>query len=235
MPALIDITGQRFGRLVVLRVGKKGRKGIHRKWLCQCDCGNFKETRCSNLRSGSVTSCGCVRKKWLRIRKHGDAMRTNGKPAVEYLAWNNMRDRCENPKNVGFKYYGGRGIVVCERWSKYENFLADMGRKPSPKHSLDRIDVDQNYFKENCRWATRDEQNNNRRKFGSLAHFTDAELLIECRKRGLIHATSESSDGVRAAESCTHSLQVRTISRLRSEHGKRRRGGALPSVQSVSA
>jgi len=144
-----------------------------------------------------------------------------------------MRKRCEDPKDIGFKNYGGRGITVCERWKEYSNFLVDMGRRPPSKESLDRIDVDQGYFKENCRWATRAEQNNNRRKFGALASFSDAELLAACKQRGLIHE-SEGSDGIRAAGSSADPFQARTIPRIRSEYGKRRGGGALPSFQSVS-
>lgn len=92
--------------------------------------------------------------------KHGE--KGDNKPTPEYRSWRAMRARCSNPKLKEYPHYGGRGITVCERWQSYENFLADMGRRPSLHHTIDRIDVHQGYFKENCRWSTAKEQQNNR-------------------------------------------------------------------------
>jgi hypothetical protein len=147
-----------------------------------------------------------------------------------------MRDRCERLNCSRYKDYGGRGIVVCERWKKFENFLADMGLRPSLNHSLDRFpDNNGNYEPGNCRWATPKEQQDNKQKIGALRSFTDAELLAECNKRGLIYATSEGGDSIRTIGSPADSFQTRAISRLRREHGARRRGGALPKLQSLPA
>jgi hypothetical protein len=97
-------------------------------------------------------------------RKHGEASR-NGIVTAEYRAWQAMKTRCANEQQPGWKNYGGRGINVCDRWSNsFDDFLADMGRKPTPQYSLERVNNDEGYFPENCKWATRSEQNSNRRK-----------------------------------------------------------------------
>jgi hypothetical protein len=162
---LIDITGQRFSRWTVIRRAPSARDT---RWLCRCDCGESRKVVATSLQRGASKSCGCLQRELVaalmtvRHRRHGEASRH--KPSSEYCAWIAMRVRCSKPGNRSFKYYGGRGIKVCDRWLKsYENFLADMGRKPSSKHSINRINNDGNYEPSNCCWATKSEQARNRR------------------------------------------------------------------------
>jgi hypothetical protein len=156
--------GMRFGRLTVERQ-VPSIKGLA-TWLCFCDCGDTIIAKGALLRAGNVKSCGCLRREMGVARghasaRHGEGM--NGKETPEYRAWTNMLSRCNNPNHAMYSNYGGRGIRVCIRWHIYENFLEDMGRKPSPKHSIDRIDNREGYRPGNCRWATCKEQNRNNR------------------------------------------------------------------------
>jgi hypothetical protein len=153
---MINITGQRFGRLLVLSFAEIRQRKAH--WLCRCDCGNERTFSGKHLRTGHTTSCGCYKRA--NASKHAESQRPW---TPEYRAWCDLRSRCNNPKVKQYDDYGGRGISVCERWDDYANFLADMGRRPSPAHSIDRRDNDGNYEPSNCRWATKEEQMQNRR------------------------------------------------------------------------
>jgi hypothetical protein len=156
----LDISGQRFGKLVAVKQGPSdispSRK--HIKWECLCDCGNVTLARLNSLRSGAAKSCGC-------IKKSGDIHRTHGMTgSPEYMAWHRMKKRCADPSHPDFYLYGARGISVCREWiSSFEHFYKDMGVRPSNKHSIERLDVNGNYEPENCIWATNYVQSRNRR------------------------------------------------------------------------
>jgi hypothetical protein len=163
MPKFRDITGQRFGRLVAIKVVSKTRRAAPRidtKWLCQCDCGQQHITGLTSLRTGSTSSCGCLAAEGNNAT-HGAAR--NGKLTPEYMSWKGMRARCQYKKHKDYKSYGGRGITVCERWSKFENFLADMGERP-PGYSIERIDVNGHYEPANCTWIPMSDQPKTRRR-----------------------------------------------------------------------
>jgi hypothetical protein len=160
MPPHRDLTGSTFGRLRVVQRAEI-RNGCS-WWHCQCECGTQTTVPIGSLQSGRTKSCGCLQDS--QRSRMGQANKTHGKTkTAEYRIWAHMKQRCHNPKDEAFIDYGGRGITVCPRWfDSFENFLADMGHRPSAEHSIDRIDSDGLYAPDNCRWATFSEQNKNR-------------------------------------------------------------------------
>jgi len=157
--------GQRFGRLKIDGVDREARYGKQIIILvCRCDCGKEKRVPVYSVLNGDTSSCGCLYKEiWADLGvHHGEAC--DGKRTPEYRAWMAMISRCTNRNHEHWKDYGGRGITVCDKWlQSYPAFVADIGRRPSSKHSLDRIENDGNYEPNNVHWATKKEQQNNRR------------------------------------------------------------------------
>ena len=169
MSGLIDLTGQKFGRLFVIkRNGSNDRKRA--LWLCQCECGNKVTVIGDLLRNGHVRSCGCLRPEI--ITKHGYAKHSQVDRL--YRVWRAMKTRCNNPNRKEYKYYGGRGITICDEWNNYETFrewALKNGYDENAEwgvYTLDRIDSNGNYEPSNCRWISIEEQQRNKNKRGYL-------------------------------------------------------------------
>lgn len=186
----IDLLGQRFGYWTV--ISEVGIKGNAMFWECLCDCGKISELNGCNLRRGSTKSCGCHKAELMgkKSTTHGDTV--GGVAKKEFKAWSAIVNRCTKPRDSAYHHYGGRGITVCDEWRGcYSKFLADMGRAPTPKHSVERIDNDKGYYKENCKWATHKEQCRNRRSNRYFTHDDRTKIIGDWAKelrinRGII-------------------------------------------------
>lgn len=192
-----DISGRRFGRLTVIERGENeprdSRGKARPRWICQCECGNRKLVAARHLKSGKTISCGCYRSKATVAR--GKARATHGhtrdrQPTAEYRTWRGLIARAHYGYKKDARRYKDRGISVDPRWLTFENFLADMGSRPSPEHSLDRIDNDGPYSPDNCRWATRKEQMRNRSVKRLITAFGRTQMLAEwAEETGLLNIT----------------------------------------------
>lgn len=154
----IDITGRKFGRLTAIEC--LGKINGQTMWRFACDCGGTKTISGANVRRGLTTSCGCAQRAAARAAniKHGESK------SPEYRVWGHMIGRCHNPNDAAYPDYGGRGIEVCGAWrASFENFLCDIGRRPTENHTIERLDNDGWYTPQNCAWIEREAQNQNRR------------------------------------------------------------------------
>ena len=181
----LDLSGIRFGKLLAIRRATGEDALYYTRWWCKCDCGAEKLVARSSLQKGSTTSCGCAQSESVKQRRttHGLSR------SAEYYCWKNMMNRCYKPANISYPNYGGRGIQVCQQWSKFENFLNDMGPRPEGL-SLDRKNNDGDYSKENCRWATKAEQATNTRANRLITYLGDTKTLSQWEEiLGLVKGT----------------------------------------------
>ncbi len=232
-----DLTGRQFGKLTVIRFAGRGDHG-RSMWLCRCSCEAATETvvAANNLKSGTSTSCGCSRKG--RTGQTNPCFRHGGIHSPEYRCWYGMIRRCRDDNDPNWHHYGGRGIKVCDQWQGkkgFANFLADMGPRPSPKHSIDRLNVNGNYEPDNCAWRTWKEQERNRRNNRTLTHRGETLCVSEWAERlGIKPATLykrlEYGWSVeRTLETNTLSLAEQTNRRSRDTHGRFEGGSSRPA------
>jgi hypothetical protein len=181
--ARLNLAGQKIGRLFVKEfIEMKDGNSV---WLCECECGSelpvfgwLLHRKQRGLSKVTVASCGCLRRG--RKKTHGMTY------TPEWRAWSNMKSRCYCKSSREYPQYGGRGITVCDKWrNDFEAFFADIGLRPTSDHSLDREEVNGNYEPGNCRWATKQEQTDNRRPIKVITNFTNEELFREIGRRGL--------------------------------------------------
>ncbi len=189
MNRIRDIGGGRFGMLVAVRyVGSVTTgKNTAAAWEFLCDCGNSIVRVGHQVSGGRVSSCGCSHYRFISEARtiHGHAK--NKVLSSEYKSWSAMKARCSRPSCNGYENYGGRGIRVCDRWATFTNFIDDMGPKPTVHHQLDRVDNDGWYGPDNCRWSTRFEQGNNKRKNIMLTHNGETMCLARWSRKTGIH------------------------------------------------
>lgn len=188
MGKFIDLTGQKFGRLTVIERVENNKWG-GAQWLCNCSCKKQIITTGDRLIRVVTKSCGCLRKELTIQRNYKHGHSCVSKKSRIYEIWQSMIQRCNNPNYKFYKNYGGRGIKVCEKWLKFEGFLQDMGEQPEGL-TLDRVDNNGDYYKENCRWTTQKEQMKNTRRAISITISQITKFLVEwCEELGLSYNT----------------------------------------------
>jgi hypothetical protein len=190
-PAIEIKPGSQFGRLTVTKLANKTKRGLI--WRCKCSCGNKAKVKAENLRNGDTQSCGCLRIETGKNNRLKHGATNNGMETPEYNSWRAMRERCNNPNNIGYINYGGRGIKVCSRWNNIEtgfaNFLADMGPR-SKNQTLHRKKDAKIYNKKNCVWASYRRQANNKRD-NRIVNYNGKSMTLAraCRKADLSIST----------------------------------------------
>ena len=182
-----NIIGEKFGRLSVFKLDCIDKKYYHKHYLCKCECGNIRSVNIYKLNSGHTKSCGCITKDRLRNSpksKHGMYNTTL------YRVWIRMRSRCYNENDKAYQWYGGRGLKVSSEWDDFRTFYKDMGDEPTKLHTLERIDNNIGYSKENCKWATMSEQGNNRRSNVNITYNGRTQTISTWAKDiGVSHST----------------------------------------------
>jgi len=182
-----DLSGMVFNNLTVISYSHTENKRAY--WKCVCACGKEKTAQGKLLASGNVKSCGC-------LNYIGSNTSHGYSGTSEYGSWNSMKSRCLNPNYPKYKSYGARGITICDRWvNSFENFLADMGEKPSPNHTIERSNVDGNYNKENCYWATSKQQGMNKR---------NTAILMNTQNGVFYHSYPQAAESVGLTAGCLY-------------------------------
>ena len=186
---LIDLTGKRFNRLLVLNQGDRLRPKVPR-WVCLCDCGKTIVTDGKSLRHGLSRSCGCLKNEKIKQRSTTHGM-TN---SSEYKTWCGIKKRCYNKNEMCYPSYGGRGITMSEEWKhSFDAFLRDVGPKPSANHSIERIDPNGNYQADNCKWIPLHEQARNKRNTILLTASKVTKTMVDWSKEtGIPYATIQA-------------------------------------------
>lgn len=206
----MNLTGDRYGRLLVL---SEAERLSNRRWLCICDCGQQVTVAHSNLRGGHTKSCGCLAKELLSARRkvHG----LSGERI--YICWLNMRSRCNNPEDTSYQNYGGRGITYDPSWEDFEEFHKDMGQGYADHLTLERIDVDGDYCKSNCKWVSYEEQNKNKRMMKNNTSGSTGVYLK--RYRGFEYWTAYwNEEGKKKSKSFSVLKYGREARRMAEEH-----------------
>lgn len=206
-PKVKDITNQRFGKVVALAfVGMFKHKA---RWKCRCDCGNESTHSAIDLRSGNTTSCGCVKASvgFTSNLKHGATV--NGRSTKTYNIYRSMLQRCYDQNCKSYAAYGGRGITVCEKWLRgYDAFLADMGDCPDGS-SIERVDVNAGYSKENCTWIPFPEQQKNKRN--TVKYVADGVVMIQSELARKLRVHPSTLSEMRKRQCLPSNIQALTV------------------------